>query len=66
MAHDAYFCAMPEFQTASVKPFPTKRKDELFNFIGCQVGREERITFEKEHECPVECRPTNHKDWLYC
>lgn len=56
--HDAYTCKY--FNNS--KPFPTKR-DEM-TFIGCPshdcVGK---VTIK---ECPVECRPNEHQEWVYC
>ena len=63
IVHDSYHC---ERFHDNPMPFPTKR---LFGngsniFVGCV-----RPCLENQFpagECPVACRPKNHKEWLYC
>ena len=65
MGHDSYFCK----SYANSRPFPTKRKNESCNFVGC-IGElsenETKIVFEKKNECPLNCRPNFHPEWTYC
>lgn len=57
LIHVSYLCA---FYKDSI-PFPTRRVGDCF--VG-QVGNcNKNSTFI---ECPVECRPKGHKDWIYC
>jgi hypothetical protein len=53
--HDSYLCKvfLPN------EPWPTKREGMSF------VGYTDVYKTVNEH-CPIECRPVNHKDWLYC
>ena len=65
MGHDSYFCK----SYANSRPFPTQRKDEHCNFVGC-IGElsenETKIVFQKKNECPLDCRPKFHPKWTYC
>ena len=54
--HDSYSCK----QFANSKPFPTERK------VIDHVGSLNYAPPDKIKECPVDCRPSNHKDWKYC
>ena len=54
--HDSYSCK----QFANSKPFPTERK------VIDHVGSLNYAPPDKIKECPVDCRPQNHKDWKYC
>ena len=60
LAHDSYTCNK---YPGSIG-FPTPRKDENGNFVGAYSGREQRIEFAKENECPLKCR--RKKEWKYC
>ena len=69
MTHDAYSCTRPEYKTAVMRPFPTQRLDEFDNFVGCPECpgcTRGRIYFEEPFQCPKECRPPDHQDWIYC
>ncbi|KAI9553022.1 hypothetical protein GHT06_020909 [Daphnia sinensis] len=65
MAHDAYFCNHWAIKFAHVVPsfpFPTRRIGH--NFTGLDLVRKDIA----DHivPCPFECRPVDHKDWLFC
>ena len=53
--HDSFYC---QFFTGSI-PFPTKRRNY---YVGCVRNCSEKDV----EECPVACRPKNHKDWMFC
>ena len=56
--HDSYTCKR---YPGSI-PFPTQRyKNEFVGCIShaCSNGI-------KDEKCPVECRPKDHQDWIYC
>jgi hypothetical protein len=60
--HDSYTC-----MALGGDPWPSKR--EKFCYFGCsyccdQIPTNENITYT--YVCPEECRPKNHKDWIYC
>ena len=55
--HDAYLCNR---FTGSI-PFPSKRSPNR-EFVGCPV----HICHNQAKECPKECRPEYHQDWLFC
>ena len=67
--HDSYLCK----RFPSSKPYPTRR-----TIPSCYVGNfewcDDEVTVRHflNHSlydnfiCPVECRPKDHKDWLYC
>ena len=66
MIHDSYHCLKNPPGTSF--PFPTRRSDDgsAPNFIGSNKFIS-RIPFTNEdNKCPVECRPTDHKDWEFC
>ena len=42
------------------------RRDSLGLYVGSGAAKEGAIEKFKEKECPIECRPANHKDWKYC
>jgi hypothetical protein len=56
--HDSYTCKIYK----DSKPFPTKR--DGLSFIGSN-NFSLLHTHVNEH-CPIECRPINHSDWIYC
>ena len=68
VAHDSYLCR--HFPSEFNRPWVTQRisgpnfsePDEL-NFVGSNGGK---ISLSNHGACPVECRPTEHKDWLLC
>jgi len=57
--HDSFLCN----NYKDSKPFPTKRIGSCF--IGA-AGNYEKCSQEKFHECPINCRPEAHKDWVTC
>jgi hypothetical protein len=70
--HDSYWCGRFEGSRA----WPSKRPD-YFCFVGCPYCCEKKnftMHLIDDHEkrkettaaCPYECRPLDHKDWLYC
>ena len=60
MIHDSYGC----MKNHNSRPFPSKRKG------GCYVGRHYDPYYKCEDifffECPIECRPNNHSNWINC
>ena len=68
VAHDSYHCQ--NFASEHNRPFPTQRLSgpnfsapEEVNFVGSPG---QKISLEKNGECPQQCRPQNHLDWLLC
>ena len=59
--HDSYCCVHYE----GSKPFPSERVGSCF--IG-SVNTKESCAENKKllPECPMVCRPTEHKDWARC
>lgn len=53
--HDSYYCGF----YPNSNPFPSKRVG--FSYVANILAHE---TYTKE--CPIECRPNDHKDWTYC
>ena len=63
LIHDSFNCQ--RFVDNS-QPFPTRRPSVKGHdiFVGCvKPCSGKQYIFG---ECPVECRPKNHKDWIYC
>ncbi|KAK8724676.1 hypothetical protein OTU49_011205 [Cherax quadricarinatus] len=58
--HDSYTC----LRFPGSLPFPTQRYNDTF--IGMRSYREEFKNDGVRSECPMECRPAQHKDWKYC
>ena len=58
MCHDSYSCS----KFPSTRPFPTKRKLELNNFVAAIPAYDDLLTTI----CPIECRPPEHQDWTIC
>lgn len=56
LQHDSYLCKRYKGTT----PYPSKREDNR-SFIGCK-----RVCNYEIEQCPKDCRPSQHKDWLYC
>jgi len=57
LQHDSYLCN----SYPGSSPFPTQRNKNNY-FVGCPGS----CVGGSAEECPVECRPEEHKDWLYC
>ncbi|KAK4295457.1 hypothetical protein Pmani_031977 [Petrolisthes manimaculis] len=58
--HDSYTCQ----RFPGSQPFPSQRSN--FTFVG-QRSYRGRYRWETTHtQCPVNCRPKLHQDWLYC
>ena len=60
--HDSYSCMI-----YGGEPWPSKR--EKFCFFGCtyccdQIPSDQNKTYT--YVCPEECRPKDHKEWIYC
>ena len=57
IVHDSYLC-----QSYGGSAFPTKRNGNCFigNPFDCNM------TASSFFQCPPQCRPKNHQDWLYC
>ena len=62
MQHDSYNCMM-EGHEGSL-PFPTKRKDVQYCGWGLFKIKETFAVYKKK--CPLECRPSLHKEWKRC
>ncbi len=58
--HDSYTCK--EFQG---KPFPTQRPNS-FCYVSCIYCCEDNYKHRTNKECPIECRPEDHQNWIYC
>ena len=56
--HDSHLCHL--YRGGHWRPYPTKRQTGPYNFIGAAGP------MELKRECPENCRPENHKNWIYC
>lgn len=56
--HDSYACMFHRYSSA----WPTQRQGN------CYVGSSWfcNATLSNYYECPVECRPKDNPDWIYC
>ncbi len=66
VVHASYHCRMaPEEKH---RAFPTRRRESgntYRNYVGSD-GHDYDVIPTRFPVCPEVCRPTNHKDWLYC
>jgi hypothetical protein len=66
--HDSYWC----FRYKNSEPFPKQRQTFKNNlcFIGCNDCCEDDNHNNNQTlivmQCPQECRPIEHMDWIYC
>ncbi|CAF4977274.1 unnamed protein product [Rotaria sp. Silwood1] len=65
IAHDSFSCAHGFGHPA--QPFPTQRPlaNETNCFVGCvrPCCGHGRMPFG---QCPIQCRPNEHPEWIYC
>jgi hypothetical protein len=63
IVHDSFLCKTNYGQKPD--PFPTQRPNETNCFVGCirPCCGQGKMPFK---ECPKECRPLNHPEWIYC
>lgn len=58
VAYDSFLCK----RFPQSVPFPT-RKESPTSFVGC---RRPNCTGDEHPECPKQCRPADHPDWIWC
>ena len=58
VSHDSYFCHKFPY----TRPFPKRRPVKENNFVASVVHDHGRL----ELQCPKDCRPQLHQDWLIC
>ena len=66
MTHASYHCK--SFSGSNIQAFTVQRPKTVC-FVGCSKccdPKKYKTTWPVEWECPLECRPKNHSDWLYC
>jgi hypothetical protein len=66
MTHDSYFCTNDLYKTAENLPFPVQRDGACWVGIWYNPGIDCKNQDPSLFKCKIECRPKNHKDWLYC
>jgi hypothetical protein len=64
LVHDSYLCNSRLIKGSMPLPWPTQRQHYSDPSIPNFVGNTE--DFGILFECPVECRPEDHKDWKTC
>ena len=62
--HDSYRCKY----YPNTLPFPSRRIGSCFIgtpgfYYPCSNATERKLEY---YICPEECRPSSHKDWIYC
>lgn len=63
MAHDSYCCGINFSQ--STRPFPSRRNSTEYVgniLISSTLESDDPLI----RECPEDCRPPSHLDWIYC
>ncbi|XP_049849060.1 uncharacterized protein LOC126317237 [Schistocerca gregaria] len=61
--HDAFYCHKYSSH-GHMRAFPTPRNHTVvYNFVGNRFGVDTQPLVK---ECPQQCRPADHQDWLYC
>nr|XP_053653658.1 uncharacterized protein LOC128703130 [Cherax quadricarinatus] len=58
--HDSYMC----LSFPGTLPFPTQRYKDAY--VGMRTYRRQYKNDGVRRECPMQCRPAQHKDWKYC
>ncbi len=58
--HDSFHC-----KQYGGESFP-KQRMEKYCFAACDGVCCEDSTHKWPYVCPIECRPKDHKDWIYC
>merc|ERR1711963_201623 len=64
LAHDSHLCK--KYKDSETKAFPTERMQGVGNFVGSVIETGGSMSFTEEFECPKDCRPPDHQDWIYC
>ena len=60
--HDSFLCT----KFFASQPWPTKRQGDCFvGCIHCECN-DLKKEIKAFGNCPLECRPKNHTDWIYC
>lgn len=59
--HDSFHCAR-----LGGRPFPTQRPEFYCHVGGYGCCGVQFMNSSFPHECPYECRPQNHKEWVFC
>ncbi|CAF1673364.1 unnamed protein product [Didymodactylos carnosus] len=69
VAHDSFHCQTSVGKNRS-QPWPTQRLEsnnqQINLFVGCYrpcSSHDKRLMI---HQCPLECRPKEHQDWIKC
>ena len=60
---DSYNCRDEE-KFGQSRPWPTQREGYLY--VGYGPTKDVIVEALSKMECPAECRPEEHQDWLYC
>jgi hypothetical protein len=58
--HDSYTCNKFYYE-----PFSTQRPNS-FCYVSCIDCCDFAFNNKSNHECPMECRPKEHRDWNFC
>lgn len=61
-AHDSFHCA----RFPQSRPFPKQRPVYYCHVGGYGCCGPLFLNASFPHECPYECRPTEHKEWVFC
>ena len=76
MVYDSYFCQ--EINSYDIRPWPSQRyvnETNEPNFVGALLDSSTSRANLTENspnaelileECPSQCRPASHQDWIYC
>ena len=59
LIHDSFKCEKYEFS----QPWPTKRLSDCYVGSPSNCNESNKKSF---YECPLNCRPKDHKNWTYC
>lgn len=62
LIHDSFHCK----NYKDSQPFPSQRVGHCFVGIPSNIIQYNSCDHKVFHECPVECRPYQHQDWLTC
>ena len=60
---DSYNCREVE-RFGQSRAWPTQR--EGYRYVGYGPSKQVAVKALSRQQCPAECRPEDHQDWLYC
>ena len=64
--HDSYHCQVKDLGGEFSQPFPTRRPNGSRCHVGALGCCDTKSSLSIIQICPENCRPIEHRDWIYC